>query len=49
MPTDLVQCSFWSARNLPLDNEDHKQIFISNFVELRMLLIDKKLDSVRNY
>lgn len=47
MPQNPRQCSFWAARNLPLADEDQGAIFKSNFVESRMLLIEKNLNSVR--
>lgn len=47
MPQNPRQCSFWSARNLPLADEDQGAIFKSNFVESRMLIIEKNLNSVR--
>lgn len=46
MPQNPMPCSFWSARNLPLADEDQAAIFKSNFVESRMLLIEKNLNSV---
>lgn len=48
MPENPRQCSFWSARNLPLADNDQAAIFMSNFVESRMLLIEKNLNSVRD-
>lgn len=49
MPENPQQCSFWSARNLPLTDEDQAAIFKSNFVESRMLLIEKNLNLPYKY
>uniref|UniRef100_A0A1B0D3S5 Uncharacterized protein n=1 Tax=Phlebotomus papatasi TaxID=29031 RepID=A0A1B0D3S5_PHLPP len=33
MPIDPIVCSFWSAKNLPLEQADREKIFATNFVE----------------
>lgn len=45
-PDDLVQKSFWLARNMPLSQEDRLKIFLSNCVNKRMMLIGESLNFV---
>ncbi|XP_058449634.1 protein cereblon-like [Malaya genurostris] len=45
VPTaDPVMLSFWLARNIPLSESDRKELFYSNSVLTRMLLINNILD-----
>jgi hypothetical protein len=45
-PTDPIKRSFWYARNLPFNEEDRRQVFISNCVNERLLIIDERLETV---
>ncbi|XP_059611561.1 protein cereblon [Phlebotomus argentipes] len=49
MPTDPIVCSFWSAKNLPLEESDREKIFATNFVEVRMKIIAEKLNDPYYY
>lgn len=45
VPTDdPVMLSFWLARNIPLSDTDRKELFFSNSVLSRMLLVNNILD-----
>ncbi|XP_058811692.1 protein cereblon-like [Topomyia yanbarensis] len=45
VPTaDPVMLSFWLARNIPLSDSDRKELFFSNSVLTRMLLVNNILD-----
>jgi cereblon len=45
-PTDFTQKSFWLARNIPLNQNDRLQIFTTNCVNKRMMLIGDSLNFV---
>ncbi|GAB0100490.1 Protein cereblon [Sergentomyia squamirostris] len=49
MPMDPILCSFWSAKNLPLEQEDRDRIFATNYVEVRMRIIAEKLNDPYYY
>lgn len=45
VPTaDPVMLSFWLAKNIPLSETDHKELFYTNSVLTRMLLVNNILD-----
>ncbi|XP_063702361.1 protein cereblon [Culicoides brevitarsis] len=48
-PTDQVKLSFWLARNVPITEDQRYEIFITNSVTQRLLIIGKALDIVRCY
>ena len=48
-PTDPILKSFWLARNIPLNQKDRSNIFISNCVNKRMMLIAESLNFVRSF
>lgn len=44
VPTDPVALSFWLARNIPLTQTERQNIFVSNCVTSRMLIIGRSLN-----
>lgn len=48
-PTDQVKLSFWLARNVPITEDQRYEIFITNSVTHRLLIIGKALDILKCY
>lgn len=44
VPEDLVVLSFWLARNVPITEKQRYQIFITNSVTQRLIILGKALD-----
>uniref|UniRef100_A0A336K518 CSON000081 protein n=1 Tax=Culicoides sonorensis TaxID=179676 RepID=A0A336K518_CULSO len=49
VPQDQVKLSFWLARNVPITEDQRYEIFITNSVTQRLLIIGKALDILKCY
>lgn len=47
MPLDDVALSYWCGKNVLIDAKDRLQLFRTNSITERMLIISKSLDYVR--